>query len=98
MHTEIPPQRTALEYGVLDQLNKLGFQIAEPEGLDSPAFPDTFSPSAFHGLVQRSALQDPQLPRRWAGSDWVFRHVDLEKIGFSPFHLSSFKMLIFLEA
>ena len=97
MNTDLQTSEVSLEYQVLGELKELGFRIAQPEGLDSPAFPDTFSPSAFHDLVRRSALNIPEITTRWAGSDWVFRHVDLDKIGFSSVHLSTFKMLVFLE-
>ena len=98
MNTNLRTRESALEYQILDELKELGFQTAESEGLDSPAFPGTFSPSAFHQLVRRCASKEPETLTRWAGSDWVFRHVDLDKIGFSPTHLSTFKMLVFLEA
>lgn len=76
------------------------FFEAAGENLDSPAFPDTFAPSAFHLLVHSlvSGQRKIQGRQKWAGIDWVYRHVDLEKVGFSPFHLSAFRMLVFLEA
>ena len=85
----------AIRDEVLNLLFQHDYQSLPPEGLLSPVFPDTFAPSAFHGAVLRGAMHPESSPR--VGCDWVFRHVDLEKIGFSDIHLSTFRMIVFFE-
>lgn len=69
-------------------------------GLVSSAFPDTFAPSAFHEDVVSRVHHGPnsESEERRMGVDWVFRHVDLDKVAGSPWHLSSFKMGVFFTA
>lgn len=80
----------------LDWLRKQGYTIMAPEGVVSPAFPDSFVPSAFHTRVVKSVQlgtngNEPQK----AGCEWVYRHIDQGKVGYSRYHLSAFKMLVF---
>lgn len=69
----------------------------EPAGLISPSFPDTFAASVFHNVVVDLIQQDGcAVSKRLWGIDWAFRHVDLAAIGHSPWHLSIFRMLVWL--
>lgn len=86
-----------LEAKALAWLEGRGYDTIPADGLLSPAFPDSFVPSAFHTRVVRGAHEG--VPNgtavRQAGCEWVYRHVDRGRVGSSPFHLSSFKMLVF---
>ncbi len=76
-------------------LGECGYHVLDRQGLTSASFPDTFAPSAFHDQIyadgRGAGRKDPVLR---CGIDWVFRHVDLNKIGTSAQHLSSFEMAI----
>src|SRR5262249_10315111 len=65
----------------------------------SSAFRDTLAPSAFHQQVLASLLGDPQhAVESMAGSDWVFRQVDIDRAALSKWHLTLFSMLVFFES
>lgn len=87
----------SLEADALGWLNRQGYSTMPPDGLVSPAFPDSFVPSAFHARVVRGVNEDCTKAGKQlqAGCEWVYRHVDQGKVGVSPFHLSSFKMLVY---
>src|SRR5215813_5459078 len=93
----ISPTIAELESDLISGLREKGHTLLEPTGLVSPCFPDTFVPSAFHAYIT-NAVQNglpAGAPQHNVGCDWVYRHVDQEKIGFSPIHLSTFRMLVF---
>lgn len=88
--------KTDIEQRLLDFLqNQSGYQALEPEGLIHPAFPDTFAASAFHWSIGQKVREGGE--GSYAGAEWCFRHVDIEKSGASPIHLSSFRMLVFFD-
>lgn len=75
-------------------------ESVDPEGLESSAFPDTFAPSAFHRSIAQivAGNANASSQQRHCGCSWVFRHIDEQKIGFSDWHLSAFRMIVFFEA
>ncbi len=87
----------SVETMAFECLVKRGYSTISAEGLVSPAFPDTFAPSAFHARIVSGAKFGPDSGANTglAGSQWVYRHIDQEKVGSSTFHLSCFKMLVF---
>lgn len=89
---------SVLEERMLSLVLNEAYRMAKPEGLNSPAFPRTLAPSAFHELVGNSLNHASGDTERWTGSDWVFRHADLHNIGHSEAHLSAFRMLVFFES
>lgn len=76
-----------------------GYSRALPEPLVSPAFPDTFAASAFHALVRDASGVDAHtdVPASF-GSQWVYRHVDLDLAAHSPAHLVAFRMVVALAS
>lgn len=77
--------------------DSVGFRSLSSEGLISPSFPGTFAPSAFHRHIAACLIDpSPADGSEWRGEDWVFREVDLDNIGHSDWHLSSFRMAVWL--
>jgi len=89
--------RVIVEDALLLTLHAAGFGELTPEGLVTPSFPDTFAASAFHTQIVNAMTLRVGTGRR-AGVEWVFRHVDAEKVGYSAAHLSLFRMLVYFDA
>lgn len=74
-----------------------GYRRVDPDPFTSESFPDTFVMSALHDRIVAAAsipVGVGAVPLREFGAQSVFRHVDLEKVGYSGFHLSSFSMFV----
>lgn len=93
----ITAERVIVEDALLRALHGAGYDALAPEGLVTPLFPDTFAASAFHTQIVEAMTRQAAIGRK-AGVEWVFRHVDGDKVGYSPAHLSLFRMLVYFDA
>jgi len=93
-------ERVTLEEELLGTLHASEHLPLKPEGLVTPLFPDTFAASAFHSQIVEAMSQQVHAVHadRRAGAEWVFRHVDADKVGYSAAHLSLFRMLVYFAA
>jgi alanyl-tRNA synthetase len=89
-------ERVTIEDALLQALHADGYLELKPEGLITPLFPDTFAASAFHTQIVDAMTRQVNIGRR-AGVEWVFRHVDADKVGNSAAHLSLFRMLVYFS-
>jgi len=94
---ETGPTCESIAQAIGDHLGAHTYSPLQARGLVSSVFPDTFAPSAFHEDVVSLVHHGPDRgsEEHRMGVDWVFRHVDLDKVVGSPWHLSSFKMGVF---
>lgn len=90
-------EHITVELPLLQSLREASYGPLRPDGLITPLFPDTFAASAFHTRIVDLMAQQTAGGRS-AGVEWVFRHVDGEKVGYSPAHLSLFRMLVYFDA
>jgi len=85
---------------VHDFFTRRGFELLKATGFISDSFPDTFAPSAFHDDILKCirGRMESGDPVQKVGTDWVFRHVDLDRVSTSQSHLSCFQMAVFFSA
>jgi len=71
-----------------------GYSFKKRNSLISPFFPDTFNPSAAHLQIRNIITGEENLPSlpKFFLIDPCFRHIDIEKVGYSFYHLSLFEM------
>ena len=91
------PNCHTLAEEIVAHLQGHGYSRMSPRGLISDAFPGTLAPSAFHDEVLACTQRgcNPIRTARKVGVDWVFRHVDIDRVPASLFHLTSFRMSVF---